>query len=82
MKKEIKILGLDADDTLWVNETYYRDTEREFAKLLPGFGDEKGIMEQLFAMEIKNLLFSFFSLEKKINNAPTTLLIALAKTKL
>ncbi len=81
MKKEIKILGLDADDTLRVNETYYRDTEREFAKLLPGFGDEKEIMEQLFAMEIKNLLFSFF-LEKKINNAPTTLLIALAKTKL
>lgn len=55
MKNGIKILGLDADDTLWMNETYYRDTEREFAKLLAGFGDEKEIVEQLFAMEIKNL---------------------------
>ncbi len=70
MKKEIKILGLDADDTLRVNETYYRDTEREFVKLLCGFGDEKEIMEQLFAMEIKNLLFSFFWKRKSTTPQP------------
>jgi putative hydrolase of the HAD superfamily len=53
--KNIKYLGLDADDTLWMNETYYRDTEREFTKLLLGFADKKEIMERLYHMEIKNL---------------------------
>ena len=53
--KNIKFLGFDADDTLWMNETYYRDTEREFVKLLTGFASEKEIMEQLYHLEIKNL---------------------------
>jgi len=52
---KIKILGFDADDTLWVNETYYRDTEREFVRLLADFASEKMIMDRLYAMEIKNL---------------------------
>ncbi len=52
---EIKILGFDADDTLWVNETYYRETEREFVKLIAKFASREEIMEHLYAMEIKNL---------------------------
>ncbi len=32
--KNIKVIGFDADDTLWVNETYYREAELEFATLL------------------------------------------------
>jgi hypothetical protein len=27
MKSSIKVIGYDADDTLWVNESYYRETE-------------------------------------------------------
>ena len=30
----INVIGFDADDTLWVNETYFRDTEDKFANLL------------------------------------------------
>ncbi|MGE5944909.1 MAG: HAD family hydrolase, partial [Flavobacteriales bacterium] len=25
--KRIKVIGFDADDTLWVNETYFREAE-------------------------------------------------------
>ncbi len=52
---KIEILGFDADDTLWVNEIYYRETERELVKLLNDFADEKTVMDTLYHLEIKNL---------------------------
>ncbi len=58
MKKEfqhIKVIGFDADDTLWVNETYFRDAELEFAKLLAAYETANTIDQELFKMEIKNL---------------------------
>ena len=27
MSHKIKVIAFDADDTLWVNETYFRDAE-------------------------------------------------------
>ena len=58
MNKEyqnIKVIGFDADDTLWVNETYFRDAEREFAQLLNRFETENKIDQELFKMEMTNL---------------------------
>ncbi len=55
MKKNLKVIGFDADDTLWVNETYYRDTEKDFVKLLQEFANEEIVMSTLMATEIKNL---------------------------
>ncbi|VAW27830.1 Hydrolase, haloacid delahogenase-like family [hydrothermal vent metagenome] len=55
MKRNLKVIGFDADDTLWVNETYYRETEREFVKLLTTFASEKEVMDYLYATEINNL---------------------------
>lgn len=52
---EIKVIAFDADDTLWVNETYFRDTEEKFASLLEGFETKNNIDQELFKMEIKNL---------------------------
>lgn len=57
MKKHIKVIAFDADDTLWVNETYFREAEHQFAKLLSRFETENKIDQELFKMEIKNLLF-------------------------
>ena len=54
-KNKIKVIGFDADDTLWVNETYFRDTEEKFADLLEGFETKNKIDQELFKMEIKNL---------------------------
>ncbi|MDG3583658.1 HAD family hydrolase [Galbibacter pacificus] len=53
--KDIKIIGFDADDTLWVNETYFRDAEHEFAKLLSSYETENKIDQELFKMEMQNL---------------------------
>ncbi|WP_055445015.1 HAD family hydrolase [Lacinutrix himadriensis] len=53
--QNIKVIGFDADDTLWVNETYFRDAELEFAKLLGGFETANKVDQELFKMEMKNL---------------------------
>ncbi|ADV50183.1 HAD family hydrolase [Cellulophaga sp. E16_2] len=52
---EIKVIGFDADDTLWINETYFRDAEEKFAALLEGYETKNTIDQDLFKMEIKNL---------------------------
>jgi len=52
---KIKVIGFDADDTLWVNETYFREAEEQFANLLDGFETKNKIDQELFKMEIKNL---------------------------
>lgn len=51
----IKVIGFDADDTLWVNETYFRDAELAFAKLLAQYETANKIDQELFKMEMKNL---------------------------
>ena len=52
---KIKVIGFDADDTLWVNETYFRDAEEKFASLLDGFETKNKIDQELFKMEMRNL---------------------------
>ena len=51
----IKVIGFDADDTLWVNETYFREAEEEVGKLLSHYETPNKIDQELFKMEIKNL---------------------------
>lgn len=51
----IKVIAFDADDTLWVNETYFRDAEHQFAQLLSSFETENKIDQELFKTEIRNL---------------------------
>lgn len=53
--KKIKVIGFDADDTLWVNETYFREAEEEFTNLLESFETKNKIDQELFKMEMKNL---------------------------
>jgi len=53
--KNIKVIGFDADDTLWVNETYFRDAEKEFCSLLSKYETPNKIDQELFKKEISNL---------------------------
>ena len=53
--QNIKVIGFDADDTLWVNETYFREAEQEFCKLLSQYETPNKIDQELFRMEIDNL---------------------------
>ena len=52
---DIKIVGFDADDTLWVNEPYYREAEKDYARLISTFGVREDIGRALFKTEISNL---------------------------
>jgi putative hydrolase of the HAD superfamily len=54
-KQNIKVIAFDADDTLWVNEPYFRKTEEKFYALLAGFLTEHNIERELLKTEIGNL---------------------------
>ncbi len=51
----IKVIGFDADDTLWVNEPYFRDTENKFCSLLEDYLPQHTILQELFKTEMDNL---------------------------
>ena len=53
--EEIKVIGFDADDTLWVNETYFREAEHAICKLLSHYETPNKIDQEIFKMEMKNL---------------------------
>jgi putative hydrolase of the HAD superfamily len=55
MFEDIKVIAFDADDTLWVNETYFREAEAVFAQLLSKYETKNKIDQELFKTEIKNL---------------------------
>ncbi len=54
-KQNIKVIAFDADDTLWINEPYYREVEDKFCQLLQEFLPTQKISSELFQTEIKNL---------------------------
>ena len=51
----IKVIGFDADDTLWVNEPIYRETEAKFCELLSRYGSADEINRMLYRVETGNL---------------------------
>ena len=51
----IRVIAFDADDTLWINETYFREAEEKFASLLEDFLPQHAIMKELYRTEITNL---------------------------
>jgi putative hydrolase of the HAD superfamily len=51
----INLICLDADDTLWHNETYFRRTFGEVAALLAPFVSAEEVQAQLDAVEHRNL---------------------------
>jgi putative hydrolase of the HAD superfamily len=55
MFQEIKVVGFDADDTLWVNEPFYQDVEREFCLTMKPYLEEAETSKELFSTEMQNL---------------------------
>lgn len=51
----IQVIAFDADDTLWVNEPFFREAEEKFASLLEDFMPQHAIMKELYRTEIDNL---------------------------
>jgi putative hydrolase of the HAD superfamily len=55
MFTNIKVIGFDADDTLWVNEPYFKEIETKFCELVSSYVPDKKASEKLFETEINNL---------------------------
>jgi putative hydrolase of the HAD superfamily len=51
----IKVIAFDADDTLWVNEPFFREAEEEFASLMEVFMPRHSIIKEVYQTEIDNL---------------------------
>lgn len=51
----IKVVALDADDTLWANESYFRKTEEAFCQLLAGYASMHDLERELARTELDNL---------------------------
>lgn len=52
---QIKVIAFDADDTLWVNEPYFRETEEAFANLMADFMAPHTAARELLQTEVGNL---------------------------
>jgi putative hydrolase of the HAD superfamily len=55
MQNTIKVIGFDADDTLWVNEPFYQEVEKEFCLIMKTYLDEAETSKELFKTEMQNL---------------------------
>ncbi len=52
---DIKVVAFDADDTLWINEPYFQETEQKFCALLEDYLPHHSASQELFKIEIANL---------------------------
>lgn len=52
---DIKVIAFDADDTLFVNEPYFEETEKKFCGLMEDYLSHQGLSQELFKVEIANL---------------------------
>lgn len=51
----IEVIAFDADDTLWINETYFRDAEDQFCALLQEYISYEECQRRLYEMQMRNL---------------------------
>lgn len=51
----IKVIAFDADDTLWVNEPYFKEIEEKFCGLLEDYLPQHTLIKELFKTEVDNL---------------------------
>ncbi|MGG6463613.1 HAD family hydrolase [Solilutibacter silvestris] len=55
MSTAIRMVGFDADDTLWKSEDYYRAAEAEFRRIVGGYVDLADLGGRLYEVEKRNL---------------------------
>lgn len=51
----LKVIAFDADDTLWVNEPYFREAEDKFSSLLEDYLPHHSVTKELFKTESQNI---------------------------
>lgn len=62
LKGKFNTIFFDADDTLWENETYFRQAEARFIKLLEDYTAPEGVQQMLWVKQEDNIpLFGYGS---------------------
>jgi len=51
----LKVIAFDADDTLFVNEPYFQETEGKFCVMMSDYLSKQGLSQELFKIEVDNL---------------------------
>ena len=81
MNNQITVIAFDADDTLWVNEPYFREAEEKFAALLEDFMPRHSIVAELYKIEMTNLpLYGYGIKGFMLSMIETVLKITMGKT--
>lgn len=58
--KQIKTIAFDADDTLWINEPIFIETEKKCQEIIGRYVSHESIQESIYKTELKNLrLFGY-----------------------
>ena len=52
---DIKFIAFDADDTLFINEPYFDETEKKFCGLMEDYLSHQGLSAEVFKTQIANL---------------------------
>jgi putative hydrolase of the HAD superfamily len=76
----IKVIAFDADDTLWINEPYFRETEAEFCQLMESYLPQHTAARELLQTEIKNLSLYGYGIKGFILSMIETALTISSKT--
>ncbi len=53
--QSFKVIAFDADDTLWVNEPYYQETEKQFCELMLPYIEAHALSKELYNTEMQNI---------------------------
>ena len=65
----LKVIAFDADDTLWVNEPYFRETENRFYEMFQNFHPQHTVARELLKTEIDNLRASRNAISARFKDA-------------
>lgn len=52
---DLKIIAFDADDTLFINEPYFEETEKKFCGLMSDYLSFQGLSQELLKTQVDNL---------------------------
>ena len=63
MKQTLDYIIFDADDTLWINEPFFRETEQQLCELLSEYADQEECLRTLYEKEMQNLAIYGFGIK-------------------
>ena len=62
LRGKFNTIFVDADDTLWENERYFRNAEAQFTELMKDYTEPEGVQQMLWQKQEENIpLFGYGS---------------------